>query len=143
MNIFKSIDDKLNEFAKKHNAGIYTREIRGINEPIDETEIRTIYWSERKFDYAILIFPHTSYGYRTSDLWDITIHSSLVENGDVTGEIPFWTKDLLKGVPFPEIERQIDHLLAESEKLLSAVRVEDMRLDWFYLDGKLVDNRIK
>ncbi len=138
MDIFKSIDDKLNEFAKNHNGRMSGREIfQSVRK--DGREQRKIVWEDEMFVKAILIFPAAL----NDNGWDFIIDASLVDNGDVTGEIPFWTKDLLEGVPFPEIEKQIDYLLAESEKLLSAVKVEDMRFDWTYLDGKLVDIRIK
>ena len=138
MNIFKSIDNKLNEFTKKHNGRISGRKIFEILRK-DAKKERMIVWEDGLYLKTIFIFPAAF----VENGWDFNISASLLDNGDIRGEIPFWEKFLLKGVPFPEIERQIDYLLAESEKLLSTVKVEDMRLDWTYLDGKLVDNRIK
>jgi hypothetical protein len=140
--IFTSIDDKLNEFAKRHNAKIDTCADGFDGNSTEDTGLRKIIWHEGIFLKAIFITPKSVYGNPSSTLWEFEIHASLVDNGDSPGEVPFWQKYLLEGVPFPDIERQIDFLLAESEKLLSAVKVEDMRLDWFYLDGKLVDNRV-
>ena len=54
--------------------------------------------------------------------------------------MPSWERFLLERVRFQEIERQIEHLLAESENFLAAVRVEDMRVNWVYTrspDGRL------
>jgi hypothetical protein len=137
MNEFQLIDGKLREFAQKHNAKLLPREIGFDSESADGRDLRKILWDDGMFSKAIFIRPHITYDHRSSDLWDFSIHACV--NDDRPGEIPFWTKDLLQGVQFPKIEERIDHLLAESEKLLSAVKVEDMRIDWTWIDGKLVD----
>jgi len=141
MNEFQSIDHKLQEFARKHNTRLLPREIGFDSESDDGRDLRKIIWIEGMIEKAIFILPKISIGNGGSNLWNFEISACVTD--DRSGEIPFWTKDLLEEVQFPEIERQIDHLLAESEILLAAVKVEDMRIDWTYIDGKVVDNRIK
>lgn len=139
MNIFKSIEDNLNEFAKKHNAKLYAREVGFDSKPIGEPELRKVLWDDGMFSKAILILPAApNYNGSDSTLWDFSIHASVNDNRP--GDVPSWQKDLLEGVPFQEIERQIDHLLSESENYLAAVRVEDMRLTWGHI--KWPDGRI-
>ncbi len=140
MKIPTSIDEKLNAFAKRHNAEIYTREIGADSKPVFEAEIRKILWDDAMFSKAIFIIPAQLFDDKSaSNSWSFTINASL--NEDRPGEVPFWTKDLLEEVPFQEIEEHIDHLLNEAEHLLAAVRKEDMRLTWGYYEGP--DGRIE
>jgi hypothetical protein len=129
MSTFSSIEDKLNEFAKKYNTQVREREIGFDRISTKETELRKIFWADGIFLKGIFILPVEVVN-KGSDLtmWDFTIHASFNEYHP--GEVPFWEKALLEGVPFPEIEKQIDNLLSESEKYLAAVRVEDMRIGW-------------
>lgn len=138
MNEFQQIETKLNEFATKHGGRIITME-QYESEPSYGREKRNILWDDGIFEKAVFISPAAL----VDNGWDFSLLASLADKGDVKGEIPFWQKYLLEGVAFSEIEGQIDSLLLEAETLLSAVKVEDMRLDWFYLDGKLVDARIQ
>ncbi len=138
MNIFLSIDQKLSEFANKHNAKIYYSETNFDITAIDERQIRKIIWTDGTLLKAIFMLPAATVHHNSpSNLWDFIIHASV--NEETPGELPFWTKDLLEAVPFQEIERQIDELLTISENTLAKVGLEDMKLTWGYIkwpDGR-------
>lgn len=129
MNTFTSIDDKLNEFAEKHNAEIHTREIGFDGQPKDEIEIRKIIWFDDKFLKAIFILPQSVSDPSSFSLWGFEILAVFKDPKAPQSDLS-WMHHLLLDVPFQEIENQIDYLLTESERRLSAFKVEDMRLEW-------------
>jgi len=139
MNEFEAIDDNLKKFAKKHNAQVHTMELCFDSVSSDGRGLRKIIWAEKNLSKSILILPSTSpHNGFGSNLWDFTIHVSV--DDDRPGELPFWTADLLVGVPLQEIERQIDYLLISSENTLATVKLEDMRLTWGHIewpDGRI------
>jgi hypothetical protein len=102
MSIFSSIEDKLNEFAKKYNTQVREREIGFDRISTKETELRKILWVDGIFLKGIFILPVEVVN-KGSDLtmWDFTIHASFNEYHP--GEVPFWEKALLEGVHFRKL----------------------------------------
>jgi len=138
MNIFTAIDDKLNAIAAKYNAEIETREIEFNGTPRDEPELRKIRWCDEMFDKSISILPD-GVSREGNFLWTFEVAASANCKANTNGLVPFWMQWLLQDVPLKEIIENIDGLLNISEKLLLEVRPEDMRLDWDFVDGRLID----
>jgi hypothetical protein len=130
MNLFKSIDDKLHEFAKRKNGEVRSKGTTMAGIPPEKIQERMIIWAEGTFLKGIFITPIFTTADIDSPLWDFNNYAS-VEDGKVYPEGgPFWLKYLLQEVEFAEIEKSIDQLLMESEKNLAAVKLEDMRISW-------------
>jgi hypothetical protein len=127
---FRLIENKLNEFAGRHNAKVETAWYFRGNPAYTYTEtgpFRRIVWADSTFSKAIIIEPYRDTTGVDSTAWDFLYVAWLDTTvGENPLHNPTYTKNLLKKVKFEVIEKNIDQLLSTSEKELQKIKREDL-----------------
>lgn len=124
---FQFIKEKLEAFAKKHNAKISTAWSHLQTHDPDKTDsflVRHIVWTDGRFGKAVLIQQHSDKIVDTT-AWDFTYVAWLQDTARTAK--PTYVNNLLTKVDFQIIEKNIERLLSTSEKNLSIIKVEDLK----------------
>jgi hypothetical protein len=127
-NKFQRIEGKLQEFADKHDAKISTVWSTIQKHDPDGSDsflVRHIVWNDGRFGKAVSIQQHSSIKGVDTTAWDFS-NIAWLQDTPVTVK-PTVVKNLLTKVDFQIIERDIESLLSKSEKMLSVIKVEDLK----------------
>ena len=125
---FQNIEGKLQEFAEKHNAKISTvwSKVQKYDpDGSDSFLVKHIVWNDKCFGKAVCIQQHSDINGIDTTAWDFS-NIAWLKDTQVTAK-PTFVKNLLTKVEFQVIEKDIEQLLSKSEKVLSAIKVEDLK----------------
>jgi hypothetical protein len=121
LNRFKNIDDKLSDFADKHE-GRLTKDRNGFL--LGE---RRIDWKENQICVAIIIQPiFLMTGDTYPSFYNFINVAWIMKNGIAVK--PGWKKMLLEKSNYNLIEKEIDELLFQSENNLCNIKLGDIEL---------------
>jgi hypothetical protein len=125
---FQNIEGKLQEFAGKHNAKISTGWSKIQKHDPDGSDsflVKHIVWNDDRLGKAVLIQQHSDVNGVDTTAWDFS-NIAWLQDTPVTAK-PTFVKNLLTKVEFQMIEKDIEQLLSKSEKVLGAIKMEDLK----------------
>ncbi|TDO70421.1 hypothetical protein EV143_11141 [Flavobacterium chryseum] len=123
MSIFKNIDSKLIDLARKLN-GRLTKDRPDYPEVLRTFEERRIDWVENNIMKAIIIQPNFEVNGVNSNIWNF-INLAIYDDG-LSISNPKWMEILVDQKDFTFIDDSIDKLLLKSEENLSNISMEDL-----------------
>ena len=125
---FQNIEGKLQEFAEKHNAKISTVWSKIQKHDPDGSDsflVKHIVWNDDRFGKAVFIQQHNDINGVDTTNWDFS-NIAWLQDAQKTAK-PTFVKNLLTKVDFQIIEKEIEQLLSKSEKVLDAIKEEDLK----------------
>ena len=127
-NKFQPIEAKLQEFADRYNAKISTVWSKVQKHDPDGSDsflVRHIVWNDGRFGKAIFIQQHNGLEGIDTTTWDFS-NIAWLRDTSATAK-PTFVKNLLIKADFKLIEKDIERLLNESEKILGRIEVKDLK----------------
>lgn len=125
---FQNIEGKLQEFAEKHDAKISTvwsKIQKHDPEGSDSFLVKHIVWNDNRLGKAVFIQQHSDINGVDTTAWDLSNLAWLQDTQAIVK--PTFVKNLLTKVNFQIIEKDIVQLLSKSDKVLLAVKLEDLK----------------
>ena len=119
------IDDKLEQFAKRHNTHVTSPEKNYYPAVKDSMENRLIEWGDSIIRKAIVINPHQDTSGFDPNSWDVT-NIAWAPHAPSYNK-PFWERTLVKKATAKSLEMKIDELLSQSEENLKNLKLEDLK----------------
>ena len=124
---FKNIEEKLQVFAEKHKAEmsiVWSKMQKYDPDGADSFLVKHIVWEDGRFGKAVFIQHHSDINGVDTTAWDFSTVAWL-QDTQVNAK-PAFVRNLVTKVGFHVIEKDIEQLLSQSEKVLGGIKREDL-----------------